>query len=200
MASSRAVGAVLRAQGALPLNLDGIGGMAPDLAFNTAISFVTNTNRQAYAGEVHLSYLAQMAGLTVQNFVSAGTGMAVALAVIRGFTAAKGTTLGNFWVDLWRSVLWVLLPLSAVLPLPLPLSAVPALFLAWQGVPQTLQAAVTATKVEGPGQIIARGPVAAQNAIKQLGTNGGGFSGSIRRNRSRTRPLRRIRCKACLSC
>ncbi len=158
---------ILRIQGALPLNPDGITGMAPDLAFNTAISFVTNTNWQAYTGEAQLSYLSQMAGLTVQNFVSAGTGMAVALAVIRGFTAPKGSTLGNFWVDLTRSVLWVLLPLSVML----------ALFLAWQGVPQTLQGAVTATTVEGSEQIIARGPAAAQIAIKQLGTNGGGFFG-----------------------
>lgn len=158
---------ILRVQGALPLNPDGITGMAPDLAFNTAISFVTNTNWQAYTGEAQLSYLSQMAGLTVQNFVSAGTGMAVALAVIRGFTAPKGSTLGNFWVDLTRSVLWVLLPLSVML----------ALFLAWQGVPQTLQGAVTATTVEGSEQIIARGPAAAQIAIKQLGTNGGGFFG-----------------------
>ena len=159
--------AILRAQGALPLNPDGIAGMAPDLAFNTAVSFVTNTNWQAYSGEAQLSYLSQMTGLTVQNFVSAGTGMAVAVAVIRGFTAAKGSTLGNFWVDLTRSVLWILLPLSVVL----------ALFLAWQGVPQTLQGAVTATGVEGDEQIIARGPAAAQIAIKQLGTNGGGFFG-----------------------
>ncbi|EEW23733.1 potassium-transporting ATPase subunit KdpA [Rhodobacter ferrooxidans] len=159
--------AILRGQGALPLNPDGIGGMAPDLAFNTAVSFVTNTNWQAYSGEAQLSYLSQMAGLTVQNFVSAGTGMAVAVAVIRGFTAAKGTTIGNFWVDLVRSVLWILLPLSILL----------ALFLAWQGVPQTLLGAVTASGLEGTEQVIARGPAAAQIAIKQLGTNGGGFFG-----------------------
>ena len=158
---------ILRVQGALPLNPDGIGGMSADLAFNTSVSFVTNTNWQAYSGEVQLSYLSQMVGLTMQNFVSAGTGMAVAVAVVRGFTAAKGTTLGNFWVDLTRSVLWILLPLSVVL----------ALFLAWQGVPQTLQGAVTATTIEGTEQIIARGPAAAQIAIKQLGTNGGGFFG-----------------------
>jgi K+-transporting ATPase ATPase A chain len=159
--------AILRMQGALPLNPDGIGGMAPDLAFNTAVSFVTNTNWQAYSGEAQLSYLAQMAGLTVQNFVSAGTGMAVAVAVIRGFVAPKGSTLGNFWVDLTRSVLWILLPLSVVL----------ALFFSGQGVPQTLQGAVVATGVEGGEQVIARGPAAAQIAIKQLGTNGGGFFG-----------------------
>jgi len=159
--------AILRTQGALPLNPDGIAGMAPDLAFNTAVSFVTNTNWQAYSGEAQLSYLSQMAGLTVQNFVSAGTGMAVAVAVIRGFVADKGATIGNFWVDLTRSVLWILLPLSMVL----------ALFLAAQGVPQTLQGAVVATGIEGQEQIIARGPAAAQIAIKQLGTNGGGFFG-----------------------
>jgi K+-transporting ATPase ATPase A chain len=158
---------LLRVQGVLPLNPNGIGGMAPDLAFNTAVSFVTNTNWQAYSGEAQLSYLSQMAGLTVQNFVSAGTGMAVAVAVIRGFVAAKGATLGNVWVDLTRSVLWILLPLSVLL----------ALFLAWQGVPQTLQGAVVATSVEGQEQVIARGPAAAQIAIKQLGTNGGGFFG-----------------------
>jgi potassium-transporting ATPase potassium-binding subunit len=159
--------ALLRLQGALPLNPDGIGGMRPDLAFNTAISFVTNTNWQAYSGEAQLSYLSQMAGLTVQNFVSAGTGMAVAVAVIRGFVAPKGAHLGNFWLDLIRSVLWILLPLSLVL----------ALFLLTQGVPQTLAGAVHATGLEGNSQIIARGPVAAQIAIKQLGTNGGGFFG-----------------------
>jgi K+-transporting ATPase ATPase A chain len=159
--------AILRMQGALPLNPDGIGGMSPDLAFNTAVSFVTNTNWQAYSGEAQLSYLSQMAGLTVQNFVSAGTGMAVAVAVIRGFVAPKGSTLGNFWVDLTRSVLWILLPLSVAL----------ALFLAAQGVPQTLQGAVVATGVEGSEQVIARGPAAAQIAIRQLGTNGGGFFG-----------------------
>jgi K+-transporting ATPase ATPase A chain len=159
--------AILRLQGGLPLNPDGIVGMTPDLAFNTAVSFVTNTNWQAYSGEAQLSYLSQMAGLTVQNFVSAGTGMAVGVAVIRGFVAAKGTSLGNFWVDMTRSVLWILLPLSVVL----------ALFLAAQGVPQTLQGAVVATGMEGQEQIIARGPAAAQIAIKQLGTNGGGFFG-----------------------
>ena len=159
--------AILRGQSALPLNPDAIGSMAPDLAFNTAVSFVTNTNWQAYSGEAQLSYLSQMVGLTVQNFISAGTGMAVAVAVIRGFVLPKGVSLGNFWVDLTRSVLWILLPLSVVL----------ALFLAAQGVPQTLMGAVTATGVEGAQQVIPRGPVAAQIAIKQLGTNGGGFFG-----------------------
>ncbi|MGQ0564102.1 MAG: potassium-transporting ATPase subunit KdpA [Gemmobacter sp.] len=167
LAGFLALYAILRLQGMLPLNPDGIGPMAPDLAFNTAVSFVTNTNWQAYSGEAQLSYLAQMTGLTVQNFLSAGTGMAVAVAVVRGFVGPSGTTLGNFWVDLTRSVLWVLLPMSVVL----------ALFLAVQGVPQTLMGAVTATGVEGGEQIIARGPAAAQIAIKQLGTNGGGFFG-----------------------
>ena len=159
--------AILRVQGALPMNPDGIGGMAPDLAFNTAVSFVTNTNWQAYSGEAQLSYLSQMAGLTVQNFVSAATGMAIAVAVIRGLVSAKGSGLGNFWLDMTRSTLWILLPLSIVL----------ALFLAAQGVPQTLQGAVVATGLEGQEQVIARGPAAAQIAIKQLGTNGGGFFG-----------------------
>lgn len=159
--------ALLRLQGGLPLNPDGIASVSPDLAFNTAVSFVTNTNWQAYSGEAQLSYLSQMAGLTVQNFVSAATGMAVAVAVIRGFASPKGSTLGNFWVDMTRSTLWILLPLSILL----------ALFLAAQGVPQTLQGAVTATGLEGQEQVIARGPAAAQIAIKQLGTNGGGFFG-----------------------
>lgn len=159
--------ALLRLQGYLPLNPDGIGAMSPDLAFNTAISFVTNTNWQAYSGEAQLSYLAQMAGLTVQNFVSAASGMAVGVAVIRGFTGAKDSGLGNFWADMTRATLWILLPLSIVL----------ALFLAQQGVPQTLLGAVHTTGVEGAQQIIPRGPAAAQIAIKQLGTNGGGFFG-----------------------
>lgn len=159
--------AVLRLQGLLPLNPDAIGAMSPDLAFNTAVSFVTNTNWQAYSGEAQLSYLSQMAGLTVQNFVSAATGMAIAVAVIRGFSGAKGSGLGNFWVDMTRSVLYVLLPMSIIL----------ALFLAVQGVPQTFGGVVTATTVEGAEQVIARGPAAAQIAIKQLGTNGGGFFG-----------------------
>ncbi|RLL62832.1 potassium-transporting ATPase subunit KdpA [Paenirhodobacter hankyongi] len=159
--------AILRLQGALPMNPDRIAGMPADLAFNTAISFVTNTNWQASSGEAQLSYLAQMAGLTVQNFVSAATGMAVGIAVIRGFTGERGAGLGNFWADMTRSVLYVLLPLSVVV----------ALVLAVQGVPQTLLGAVHATTVEGADQVIARGPAAAQIAIKQLGTNGGGFFG-----------------------
>ncbi len=159
--------AILRLQTFLPLNPDNIGPISADLAFNTAISFVTNTNWQAYSGEAQLTYFSQMVGLTMQNFVSAGTGMAVAVAVIRGFAGPKGATLGNFWVDLTRSVLYILLPLSCVL----------AVFLMLQGIPQTLLGAVKATTLEGAQQIIARGPAAAQIAIKQLGTNGGGFFG-----------------------
>jgi K+-transporting ATPase ATPase A chain len=159
--------AILRLQGILPLNPDGIAAMSPDLAFNTAISFVTNTNWQAYSGEAQVSYLGQMAGLTVQNFVSAATGMAVGVAVIRGFTGTRGSGLGNFWADMTRSVLYVLLPLAVVL----------GLMLMVQGVPQTLLGAAQVTTVEGADQLIPRGPAAAQVAIKQLGTNGGGFFG-----------------------
>ncbi|WP_274626505.1 potassium-transporting ATPase subunit KdpA [Arvimicrobium flavum] len=157
--------AMLRLQHLLPLNPEGFGPLSPDLAFNTAVSFTTNTNWQAYGGETTLSYLSQMAGLTVQNFVSAGVGMAVCAAIIRGFIAREQKLLGNFWVDLTRSVLYVLLPLSIVL----------TLFLVWQGVPQNLMAYVPATTIEGAQQTIAQGPAASQIAIKQLGTNGGGF-------------------------
>lgn len=157
--------AILRLQHLLPFNPQGLGPLSPDLAFNTAVSFTTNTNWQAYGGETTMSYFSQMAGLTVQNFVSAGVGMAVCAAIIRGFFAREQKTLGNFWVDLTRSVLYVLLPLSIVL----------TLFLVWQGVPQNLLAYVSATTVEGAQQTISQGPAASQIAIKQLGTNGGGF-------------------------
>jgi K+-transporting ATPase ATPase A chain len=157
--------AVLRLQHVLPWNPEGMAPMAPDLAFNTAVSFVTNTNWQAYGGEATLSYFSQMVGLTVQNFVSAATGIAVGAAVIRGFGGRQLKTLGNFWVDLTRSILYVLLPLSIVA----------ALVLTWQGVPQNLSSYVEATTLEGTSQVIAQGPVASQVAIKQLGTNGGGF-------------------------
>ena len=159
--------AILRLQGVLPLNPDRVGTMTPDMAFNTAVSFVTNTNWQAYSGETQLSYFSQMVGLTVQNFVSAGTGMAVAVAVVRGFGGVKATTLGNFWVDLTRSTLYILLPMSVIF----------AIYLGLQGIPQTLHGAAQATTLEGAHQVIARGPVASQIAIKQLGTNGGGFFG-----------------------
>jgi K+-transporting ATPase ATPase A chain len=157
--------AILRLQHLLPFNPQALGPLSPDLAFNTAVSFTTNTNWQAYGGETTMSYFSQMAGLTVQNFVSASVGMAVCAAIIRGFFAREQKTLGNFWVDLTRSVLYVLLPLSIAL----------TLFLVWQGVPQNLMAYVSATTVEGAQQTISQGPAASQIAIKQLGTNGGGF-------------------------
>jgi K+-transporting ATPase ATPase A chain len=157
--------ALQRLQHLLPLNPQAFGPVAPETAFNTAVSFTSNTNWQSYAGESTMSYLVQMAGLTVQNFLSAATGIALALVLIRGFALHSAQTLGNFWVDLVRTTLWVLLPLSLVL----------ALVLVWQGVPQNLQAYVNATTVEGTSQTIAQGPVASQEAIKMLGTNGGGF-------------------------
>jgi K+-transporting ATPase ATPase A chain len=162
-----------RLQGVLPWNPQGFGPVGPHLAFNTAVSFVTNTNWQSYGGETTLSHLVQVAGLTVQNFVSAGTGMAVLVALLRGFARRNSATVGNFWVDLTRSVLYVLLPLSLVL----------ALALVSQGVVQTFRGSVTAELVEplpagdsvAATQRIAVGPAASQVAIKQLGTNGGGF-------------------------
>ncbi len=157
--------AILRLQGVTPWNPEGIAPMSPDLAFNTAISFVTNTNWQAYGGESQLSYFSQMVGLTVQNFVSAATGIAVAVAVIRGFVARGTGEVGNFWVDLTRTVLYVLLPLAIL----------GGLILVWQGVPQTLAAYPTALTLEGAEQVIGQGPAASQIAVKQLGTNGGGF-------------------------
>jgi potassium-transporting ATPase potassium-binding subunit len=156
---------LLMLQGALPVNPQALPGLSWHLAFNTAVSFVTNTNWQSYGGETTLSPLTQMAGLTTQNFLSAATGMAVAAAVARGLAARQATALGNFWTDLTRSVLYILLPISIVL----------ALVFAAQGVPQTLTANVTATTLEGAEQNIAIGPVASQIAIKQLGTNGGGY-------------------------
>src|SRR5262245_29583360 len=154
-----------RLQHVLPLNPQGFGPPSPDSAFNTAVSFTSNTNWQSYAGESTMSYLSQMAGLTVQNFVSAATGIALAIALIRAFARHSVQTLGNFWVDLVRTTLWVLLPLSLIM----------ALVLIWQGLPQNLQSYVDATTIEGGSQTIAQGPVASQLAIKQLGTNGGGF-------------------------
>ncbi|MEH6721641.1 MAG: potassium-transporting ATPase subunit KdpA [Aurantimonas endophytica] len=157
--------AILRLQHLLPWNPEGMPPLSPDLAFNTAVSFVTNTNWQAYGGETTMSYFSQMVGLAVQNFVSAATGIAIGAAVIRGFFGRETRSLGNFWVDLTRSVLYVLLPLSILV----------GLALVWQGVPQNLTAHVDATTVEGARQTIAQGPAASQIAIKQLGTNGGGF-------------------------
>lgn len=157
--------AMLRLQFWLPLNPQGFAGLAPDLAFNTAISFVTNTNWQAYGGETTMSHFSQMAGLTVQNFVSAATGIAMAMAVTRAFGRSGVNAVGNFWVDVTRATLYVLLPLAIIV----------ALAFVAMGLPQTLDAAVTATTLEGAQQTIALGPVASQEAIKQLGTNGGGF-------------------------
>ena len=155
----------MRLQAFLPLNPAGMSAVAPDLTFNTAVSFATNTNWQNYGGESTLSYLTQMVALTTQNFVSAATGIALAVALIRGFARASGKTVGNFWVDLTRCTLYVLLPLSIIA----------ALVLVWQGVPQNLGAYVDATTLEGAKQTISQGPAASQIAIKQLGTNGGGF-------------------------
>jgi K+-transporting ATPase ATPase A chain len=157
--------ALLRLQNVLPLNPADMSAVAPDLAFNTAVSFTTNTNWQNYGGESTLSYLSQMMGLTTQNFVSAATGIALLVALIRAFARASMNTVGNFWVDLTRITLYVLLPLAVVA----------ALFLVWQGTPQNLGPYVDATTLEGGKQVIAQGPAASQIAIKQLGTNGGGF-------------------------
>jgi len=154
-----------RVQGLLPYNPAGMPAITPDLAFNTAVSFVTNTNWQNYGGESTMSYFVQMAGLTVQNFVSAATGIAIAMALIRGFARASGKSIGNFWVDLTRCTLYLLLPLCIVL----------TLAYVWLGIPQTLGPYVDATTLEGAKQTIALGPVASQVAIKMLGTNGGGF-------------------------
>jgi len=156
---------ILRLQGSLPLNPQGLDGAKPSLAFNTAVSFMTNTNWQAYGGETTLSYFSQMVGLTFQNFVSAASGMAVLVAVIRGLARHSAATVGNFWVDLTRSVLYILLPLSLVV----------AVFLVSQGVIQNFDAYREVTTVEGETQVIGMGPAASQVAIKQLGTNGGGF-------------------------
>jgi len=157
--------AILRLQWYLPFNPQGFNGMSEHLAFNTAASFVTNTNWQSYGGETTLSYFSQMVGLTVQNFVSAATGMAIVVPLARAFSRANATTVGNFWVDLTRVTLYVLLPLSVII----------AFALIALGVPQNLSDYVNATTLEGARQTIAQGPAASQIAIKQLGTNGGGF-------------------------
>ncbi|HET6390680.1 potassium-transporting ATPase subunit KdpA [Hyphomicrobium sp.] len=157
--------ALLRTQGWLPFNPQGMTAVAPDLSFNTAVSFITNTNWQNYGGETTLSYLTQMLGLTHQNFLSAATGIVIAVALIRGFARSSTRNIGNFWVDITRCTLYVLLPIC------IPLT----LFLVWDGIPQTLGAYVDATTLEGGKQTIAVGPVASQVAIKMLGTNGGGF-------------------------
>jgi K+-transporting ATPase ATPase A chain len=154
-----------RLQWYLPFNPQEQAGVEPSSAFNTSVSFVTNTNWQSYVPETTMSYLVQMAGLTVHNFVSAATGIAMALALIRAFVRREAKTIGNFWVDLTRCTLYLLIPISVV----------GALVLVWQGVPQNLGAYTEATTLEGAKQIIAQGPVASQEIIKELGTNGGGF-------------------------
>jgi potassium-transporting ATPase potassium-binding subunit len=157
--------ALQRVQNLLPLNPQRFDAVGPDLALNTAVSFATNTSWQSYAGETTLGYLSQMAGITVQSFLSCATGVAVALALIRGIARRSAQTIGNFWVDLTRFTLYALLPICIVA----------TLFLVWQGVPQTLAPYVDATTLEGPHQLLARGPVASQEAIKLLSGDGGGF-------------------------
>ena len=159
--------AMQRLQKWLPFNPQGLSqdNVSPDLGFNTAVSFATNTNWQSYTPEATLSYFVQMAGLTVHNFTSAAAGLAIAVALVRGFARQSVKTIGNFWVDMTRSVLYVLLPISIV----------GALLLVWQGSPQNLHPYTAVTTVEGAKQLIAQGPVASQEAIKMLGTNGGGF-------------------------
>lgn len=157
--------AILRLQGMLPVNPQGFGAIGADGAFNTAISFTTNTNWQWYSGEATLSNLSQMLGLTIQNFLSAATGIAIAFALFRGFARREMKTIGNFWADMTRVTLYLLLPICIVY----------AIFLIASGVPQTLAGSVDATTLEGVKQTIALGPVASQEAIKMLGTNGGGF-------------------------
>jgi K+-transporting ATPase ATPase A chain len=157
--------ALLRLQGFLPFNPQDMAAMPADLAFNTAVSFLTNTNWQNYGGESTVSYFTQMAGFTVHNFLSAATGIAISIALVRGFARASASTVGNFWVDLTRCTLYVLLPVCIV----------GTIVLVWQGVPQNLNAYSVATTLEGAQQTIAQGPVASQMMIKHFGTNGGGF-------------------------
>jgi potassium-transporting ATPase potassium-binding subunit len=169
---------ILLLQGSLPLNPQGFGAVPPDLALNTAVSFVTNTSWQAYSGETTLSYFSQMAGITAQSFLSAATGMAVAIALVRGFARRSSETIGNAWVDLTRATLYILLPISIVA----------ALLLGSQGVPQTLGGPVNATTLEGATQTLARGPVASQEAIKLMSGDGAVSSTQIRHIHSRIQP------------
>ena len=155
----------LRLQDVLPLNPNGAAAQSPELAFNTSVSFETNTNWQNYSGETGVSYFSQMTMLAVRNFTSAATGLAVAIALVRGLTRRTSQTLGNFWVDLTRGVMYILLPICLV----------GAIFLVWQGVPQTLDGPAAVTTLEGTAQTLARGPIASQEFIKELGNNGGGF-------------------------
>ncbi len=157
--------AIQRLQGVLPFNPQKLPAVGPDLAFDTSVSFISNTNWQSYVPETTMSYLTQMAGLTMHNFVSAATGIALAVALVRGFARRSAKTVGNFWADLVRCTLYVLLPISIVV----------GLFFVWQGMPQNLHAYTSAMTLEGVKQTIAQGPVASQEVIKMLGTNGGGF-------------------------
>ncbi|HEY0301069.1 MAG TPA: potassium-transporting ATPase subunit KdpA, partial [Rhizomicrobium sp.] len=157
--------ALMRLQHVLPFNPQHFPAVGEHLAFDTAISFVSNTNWQSYVGETTMSYLVQMAGLTMHNFVSAATGIALAVALVRGFARRSARTVGNFWVDLTRCTLYVLLPVSIVV----------GLFFVWQGMPQNLLPYTEVTTLDGVKQLIAQGPVASQEVIKMFGTNGGGF-------------------------
>ncbi len=157
--------ALQRLQNVLPFNPQGMDAISPDSSLNTSVSFVTNTNWQSYVPETTMSYLTQMAGLTVHNFVSAAAGIAIAVAVIRGFARRSARTIGNFWVDLTRCTLYILMPIAVVV----------ALVFVWQGMPQNLSAYTEIATLEGGKQLIAQGPVASQEVIKELGTNGGGF-------------------------
>jgi potassium-transporting ATPase potassium-binding subunit len=157
--------ALQRLQNVLPFNPQGMDAISPDSSLNTSVSFVTNTNWQSYVPETTMSYLTQMAGLTVHNFVSAAAGIAIAVAVIRGFARRSAKTIGNFWVDLTRCTLYILLPIAVIV----------ALVFVWQGMPQNLNAYTEISTLEGGKQLIAQGPVASQEVIKELGTNGGGF-------------------------
>jgi K+-transporting ATPase ATPase A chain len=156
---------IQRLQGVLPFNPQHLPNISPDSSFNTSVSFVSNTNWQSYVPETTMSYLSQMAGLTMHNFVSAATGVALAVALVRGFARRSAQGIGNFWADLVRCTLYVLLPISIVV----------GLFFVWQGMPQNLHAYVNAVTLEGAKQTIAQGPVASQEVIKMMGTNGGGF-------------------------
>jgi K+-transporting ATPase ATPase A chain len=157
--------AIQRLQGILPFNPQGQSAVEQSLAFNTSVSFITNTNWQSYVPETTMSYLTQMAGLTVHNFLSAATGIALAIALVRGFARRSAQSIGNFWIDVTRCVLYILLPASIVV----------GLFFVWQGMPQNLNPYTAVTTLEGAKQVIAQGPVASQEVIKMLGTNGGGF-------------------------
>src|ERR1700733_4701662 len=157
--------ALQRMQAMLPLNPQKLDAVSPDLAFNTSVSFITNTNWQSYTPETTMSYLVEMAGLTVHNFPSAPTGIALAMALIRGFSRRSAKSVGNFWVDMTRVTLYILMPICIVV----------GLVMVWQGVPQNLGDYTQVTTLEGGKQLIAQGPVASQEVIKMLGTNGGGF-------------------------